>query len=408
MEKFDSKKEKIPKAKDIPRFKKFLNDKYLHRKYASKDLIKELSNLKIEKFHAQQPFSDINSSSDDSSNAKDTVNKSEFISLPIQQEAKDKNKFEISEAIINQAQKDDDEINYPKISNYFNLNSIEASSPDVNPHVNGKNRQNNKNLFFFENFDTPCDNKVDLKDWGIIWEGENKKSEENANKHLENSEGKEESVFSIENKNFITEEKYMSTQPKEWEFPMDFDLVNLNTQTTTSSTNSPDNITSLSQNLNGIYNSYTSAQITSGNESRKSFDDLERYLCDPGFTTPANRKPAANPLSVNINQAPKQYSHMNIVGQTHNIPYNNSFTTMTPHMMMNYSYNINQINNNYQMSNMIGAESVPSNVKGNPSNCNSSNYVSKTPSGPAMENLSFNFNLLNVNQQVHSTKVLIN
>ena len=49
MEKFDTKKEKIPKTKDSIGFKKFLSDKYLGMKYASKDLEKELTLLKIEK-----------------------------------------------------------------------------------------------------------------------------------------------------------------------------------------------------------------------------------------------------------------------------------------------------------------------------------------------------------------------
>ena len=94
MEKFDSKKEKIPKTKDIPRYKKFLSDKYLNRKYASKELLKELSTVKIEKYYPQQPFSEINSSSDDSSTTKDNVNSSEIISSHTQQEDKDKNKFD--------------------------------------------------------------------------------------------------------------------------------------------------------------------------------------------------------------------------------------------------------------------------------------------------------------------------
>jgi hypothetical protein len=429
MEKFDSKREKVPKVKDSINFKKFLSDKYLNKKYASIKLEKELSPVKIEKTPSQPALSEPNSSSDDSSTpGTQEIPGGNVITpnndmIPGQLEEKEKQKFDLEVNQVSGSPLDNDIVTYPNIVNLSTTDIIESSSPDVDCQVFKENGQNDRNLFFFENFNTPCDNSVDIKDWGIIWESTIKpqiKKQDNENENekskaadiLDNSDSqskgntfnlldKEEGNKSNANNASDTCEIIsIGIKKADWEFPVEFDLVSLKTNTT--STNiSPDNITSLSQNLNGIYSNYSNSNTK--NTNKKTFDDLERYLSDSAFMTPADKKPIAMPLPVN-SLVPETSLNTNINGSvaSSNVPTNSLFPNMDPQLMMNYSYkSAPTTNNSFQMqgyNNNSSNGNSTFNYRGNYGAMYGSNY-GLTASGA--DDMSLNLNLLSLNPQSH-------
>lgn len=433
MEKFDPKKEKIPKSKDSQNFMKFLSDKYLDRKYASKDLEKELSFLNVERIGDKgENLSEPNSSSHDSSTPGKKITPGENMHSPQKNPDSLNEKSKLENMDLNLQNSDPFSSNEKNDIIYPNMTSNpleKPSSPGVGLEceVFKENGQNDRNLFFFENFNIPCDNKVDINDWGFIWDNENKpnpieseiKSVKDLDKpeaeYVENTEPRhsnnDQEVF-----NLIKDERLDSnltkSDPKEvkkadWEFPVEFDLVSRNTNTTTSSNTSPDNITNLSQNLCGIYSS-AKAENKANTNNKKTFDDLERYLSDSAYITPAGKKPVAVPLSVNNTSITCAEGNLNYTNQ---FPNTQNTPSINPHMMMNYSYNINSGNNNYQMHPKSQTDYFTTNDR-EPINNNNTAYVvnnanyRSTTLGSASDNLDYHFNLLNLNTQRQNVHVI--
>jgi hypothetical protein len=366
MEKFDSKKEKIPKVKDSINFKKFLSDKYLNKKYASITLDVEIAhdNEKVADSHTQQEISEPNSSSDDSStpSGKETQ-KEKVITQENDKIFEDKENFENFE--VNQVSCspfDNDIIIYPNIANISTTDIIESSSPDLDCQVFKENGQNDRNLFFFENFNSPCDNSLDIKDWGIIWESTLKPQKtqkdnfiDTENKRgtdiLDDSENqkKGETFDLLEkadgNTSNSCESKKSEKKKAEWEFPVEFDLVCRKENIASGTIEPPENLKNLSQNLNGIYSNYSNEIINDPN--KKKFDDLERYLSDATFITPTDKKPISMPLPVNTLESATNslISYNNINPTPSNFPSNCLFPNTYPQMLMNYSYNNTHVHN---------------------------------------------------------------
>jgi len=353
MENFDSKKEKIPKVKDSINFKKFLSDKYLNKKYASNTLDKEIAHDKVANSPTNQEISEPNSSSDDSSTPSGQETQKEKVITQDNFE-----NFEVNQ--VSCSPFDNDIIIYPNMANISTTDIIESSSPDLDCQVFKENGQNDRNLFFFENFNSPCDNSLDIKDWGIIWDstikrkktlkdnfidGENKKcadilDDSDNQKKVETFELLEKVDGNTSNSSEI---KQSVKEKADWEFPVEFDMVYLKENNTTGRNESPKNIKNLSQNLNGIYNNYTNEIRNDTNKNK--FDDLERYLSDATFITPADKKPISMPLPVNAQESCSNSLVSYNNPYPSNIISNGLLPNIYPQMLMNYSYNNTLVQN---------------------------------------------------------------